>query len=354
MSVRAEPPVNVWSTRDVLPEQRLAFYSDLLSSLLDPMAVARTPDAPFDAQLTATALGPLTLIHGTSSAHACVRDATHLSKSTERKFHLILNRGSGWNLRHRDAIHLNRGDAVLLDSRLGHYFEFCQPFDIVHLVIPEDWLSRWLPDPAALAGRPISCDGSWGRALTSFVSQLSPDTIHQAPLPVDMILDHVGALFALYAGEMSGRQNPPALQHRQLRDQLQESIAQHCTQCTLVAEDIAHGLNISVRTLHRALAACGQTFGELLMAARVTLATRMLESPLMARLTIAEIGRRSGFADPSHFARVFRRHTGMTPVHARVGRVTPALVRDQNRCHGSAGEFGAGKQNEGEWTKADG
>ncbi len=40
-------------------------------------------------------------------------------------------------------------------------------------------------------------------------------------------------------------------------------------------------------------------------------------SVLMTRVIII---RHEGFADPSHLARVFRRHTGMTPAHARGGR----------------------------------
>ena len=58
---------------------------------------------------------------------------------------------------------------------------------------------------------------------------------------------------------------------------------------------------MSKRTLHRALAACGETFGAMLIQARVDLAVRMLRSPLFDRVTTAEIGRRAGFSDASHF-----------------------------------------------------
>lgn len=57
---------------------------------------------------------------------------------------------------------------------------------------------------------------------------------------------------------------------------------------------VASSLDMSRRTLHRALAACGETFGAILIQARVDLAARMLQSPLLDRLTMAEIGRRAG------------------------------------------------------------
>jgi AraC-like DNA-binding protein len=78
-------------------------------------------------------------------------------------------------------------------------------------------------------------------------------------------------------------------------------------------------LNISTRTLHRNLAAFGETFGAKLIAARADVAVRMLESPLFRRLTVAEIGRRSGFADASHFSRVLRSRTGRSPTQLRGG-----------------------------------
>ena len=43
-------------------------------------------------------------------------------------------------------------------------------------------------------------------------------------------------------------------------------------------------------------------------------------APLFNRITTAEIGRRSGFSDASHFTKVLRRHTGQTPRQMRRGR----------------------------------
>jgi len=102
-----------------------------------------------------------------------------------------------------------------------------------------------------------------------------------------------------------------------LRDQVYDHIRQRCPETSLQAADIASSLHISARTLHRALAASGETFGETLIQARVDLACRMLQSPLFDRVTTAEIGRRAGFPDASHFGKVLRRHTGKTPLHMR-------------------------------------
>lgn len=318
-STAPSAPVHRWSTDDVPEAQRLDYYADALTSAIDPMGVARRIEGRFDAEITATSLGPIDVIRGIGSAHACVRTARDVARSGERNFHLILNRSSSWQLAHRTPVQLRPGDAVLLDARLGHHIDFLAPFDVVHLKLPEAWLSRWLADPGQAAGRAIAGDAGWGRALSAFMAQLSPEAAAQPPLPATLIADQLGGLLALCAGEIGPSPTPSARIQRALRDRIHECVVQRCTEFALVAADVATTLQVSPRTLHRCLAACSQTFGGMLMAARVELALRMLESPLLARLTTAEIGRRAGFSDASHFARVFRRHTGSTPAQVRLG-----------------------------------
>lgn len=77
---------------------------------------------------------------------------------------------------------------------------------------------------------------------------------------------------------------------------------------------------MSTRTLHRTLASCGETFGSMLIEARVDLAVRMLQSTLFDRVTTAETGRRAGFSDASHFVKVLRRRRGQTPLRMRRAR----------------------------------
>lgn len=305
------PRIHYWSTRDVPEPQQMDYYASVLSSAVDPMGVTKRVRGSFEAHVESTALGPISLIHGRGASHDCVRDQRDIARSTGRNFHLIINTGSVWRVDHRDRIKLRRGDAVLLDSRYGYRLDFIDPFENVHLKLPEEWLTRWIPNADAIVGRPIPFDSSWGRAFTAFISQLTPEFVVAAPLPHGVIVDHVGALFALYASEISGRTNKPA--DRTLRDRIEEIIVQRCTEFSLGAQDVADALGISTRTLHRSLASCQQTFGASLMAARVDLATRMLESPLFRRLTTNEIGRRAGFSDASHFARVYRRLRGRTP-----------------------------------------
>ena len=81
----------------------------------------------------------------------------------------------------------------------------------------------------------------------------------------------------------------------------------------LSASEVAAACGISLRTLHRAFAAQGTSFACELMRERTAPAARMLAERRFRNLTVAEIGRRCGFADGSHFARQFRRWHGQGP-----------------------------------------
>ena len=66
----------------------------------------------------------------------------------------------------------------------------------------------------------------------------------------------------------------------------------------------------SVRTLQRRLAQCGLTYSHLVQQARFEVAAALLQDP---DTKIIDIALSVGYGDPSHFARAFRRLTGVSP-----------------------------------------
>ena len=105
-----------------------------------------------------------------------------------------------------------------------------------------------------------------------------------------------------------------------MHDQVCDHIKQRCPDTSLRAADIAsvaqhiHSNSASgTRSLWRNLR------GDADSSARQR-RLRMLQSLLFDRVTTAEIGRRAGFSDASHFTRVVRRRTGQTPHQMRRAR----------------------------------
>ena len=92
-------------------------------------------------------------------------------------------------------------------------------------------------------------------------------------------------------------------------------------------EDAAYSMGMSASYFARKVKAeTGATFLEKLTELRVSRAKRRLDT---TALTVGEIGRGVGYADPNYFVKVFKRATGMTPSEYRA-----AGVREQGAGSG--------------------
>ncbi len=259
------------------------------------------------------ALGPLTLEHVDSLLGAS--QATDASEGNGG-YHLLFNHGVPRQLPGPAHRTLNTHEAVVLDEAMFSRFAITQSTGLMHWVLPADWMHDIISSPRHLLGNPMRAPCKWSVALNAFLSQLSADVIRAGPVTPARLAVQIGTLLALIAesAQKDKRQTPL---HPDLHDQARTRIAERCCDVDINAADVARSLGISSRTLHRSLAHHGKTFGELLMASRIQLSERMLSSPNLRRLSIAEIGRRAGFKDPSHFAKVFRRLRGISPTEAQ-------------------------------------
>ena len=237
-------------------------------------------------------------------------------RTYQRDFGLNLVSSGLCNAIHGTRNRLSPGDLMFTDSRHPFDFDFLTSWRHCPVRLSEQFVRRWVSNPIVLGGRSL-CDSQWGRVLASYVAQLSPEFVANAPLPQAVLIDQLGALLALAANERSGSRAASTPVERSVRDRVYDHIRQRCADTSLQAADIAGSLHISTRTLHRALGVSGDTFGAMLIQARVDLAVRMLQSPLFERVTTGEIGRRSGFSDASHFVKALRRRTGRTPLQMR-------------------------------------
>ena len=310
-------PIVRLSTRDIAPADRLN-YANWILSVADgaaPTEVSAGDPSEFELEATALELPAVTIVAMSGSPQHSVR-RFGTCRTVDRTFGLDLIFSGSWHVTHGTRFRLGPGDLHFTDSRHPFDYDFLTNWKDVYVRLSEQFVRRWVRNPIVLGERPLG-DSQWGRVLASYVAQLSPEFVVRAPLPQAVLIDQLGALLALTASERSGSRAVSTPAERSVRDHVYDHIRQRCADTSLQAADIASSLNISTRTLHRALGACGDTFGATLIQARVDLAVRMLQSPLFDRVTTAEIGRRAGFSDASHFVKAVRRRTGQTPLQMR-------------------------------------
>jgi AraC-like DNA-binding protein len=325
-----------WSTDDVAARDRFDFYASALSSAIAPMSVERPPAQDFSAEMVMSDLGGMSVVRQRGSAHRCFAASSHVARNEgEHNYHLLVNIRSGWDVDMLGRVRMAPGEVIVTDSSMPWDIDIGSDYEFVHLKMGESWLRQWLSQPAALVGRRIAADSAWGRALASFVAPLSQDFLEKSPLPVSMVVDHVGSLLALAAQDMQLVPAPAPMQRAEhaLLDRIKDCMRQLCSSPTLTATEVATAVDISLRTFHRSFQRAGETFGNTLTQMRCVYAIRMLQSPLFRRVGVGEIARRAGFCDVSHFARVVRSRTGLTPSQIRKGEVASHLDEEVAEGH---------------------
>jgi len=305
-----------WSTGDLPQGQRVDYWADLLSNTLAPMRIRSFDAKNFGADITVASLGEVSVAAQSGSAHNCYSTEQDLGRRSADTLHLVMS-DSSWDLTHRGNQRMQPGDLALVDTRNAYDIKTLSDARYLNVTMTRDWVQHWAPDLNELAGQRVGAVSAWGYALSSYVRQLTPQFIVNAPLPDAVLADQIGALLALTADGMRGATPAAPIRTRPLRERIRDCIAQRCAEPELTAVQVAASIGISPRTLHRAFAAFGETFGQHLLEMRIQVALRMLTARSFSRFTTAEIGRRAGFSDASHFARILRRQTGRTPLQIR-------------------------------------
>lgn len=306
-----------WSTVDVPASKRLDYFAAAVSEAVLPMGIDQADPDDFFAELSFARLADIGVTNARGNAHSSFRGRSELARSCDQGFNLLMSTRTSWIADHRGGVRMAPRDVLVIDARYPIRISVATTFDAVNISVPEAWLRRWLPDPCMLAARRIAGDSLWGLALSTYLSSLSPELAAAPPLPLTLMADQVGSLLALTACNMQGSAPAAGRAVVSLRERVIDRIRERCAEQGLTAAGVATSLNVSLRTLHRALASGQDTFGGVLMNARAAAALRMLRSPLFKRLTIEEIGCRAGFLSASHFSHVIRSRTGRTPRQVR-------------------------------------
>jgi AraC family transcriptional activator of tynA and feaB len=270
----------------------------------------------FDGRVTRVGIGELGFHQVVAQAQDVFRTRTGIARGSRHPYYLIAQRERNWHVRQDGRLlQLRPGDLVLLDSSRPYELHFPERFSVMSIQLPRAFVGRWLLQAEGPAPRLVSRDRGWGAPLAAMCLQLAEAPLAAAHYPAELLSDHLGALLA---AALEPAAATPACTP-DLVDRATTYLRERLPQPGLFAQAAADALGISVRSLHRAFAARGLTFAATLRRLRLEAAQALLAQPRLARLSIAEIGRRSGFADASHFVREFRAATGTTPDRWRKG-----------------------------------
>jgi len=305
--VNVDPPIQNFSTRNLSKGARFDCWMHILQDSLWQVTDWRDVPDDFNVDLKTARFGGLTTIAERMTAHHSLRTKSDVERSSERSCHIFLGLKQPWAFTHMGRHErLEQGDVVIMGEGT-HETHVPTGFEGIIIKCPESWMKTWLPEPSAIAGRAIRRDTAWGAVLSPMLSQLTPEFVVNAPLPKPVLVDQLGAVLALVAGTDKDRGMRDTL------DRVRKCIRERCSDQGLTANDVASALNIPTRALHQALRTGQTAFGTELVRARAEVAVHLL-STTKDRRTLNEIAQKAGFSNMSHFSRVVRLHTGVSPL----------------------------------------
>ena len=227
------------STRDVAPADRLSYASWILDSALAPSVLSTPTPSEYKLDVSALALPSIAIVAAGGSPSRSIRGPSEIRRSSQRYFALALvPGGSSRNFTSVTRDRFGPGDLIFYDSRNNQDCNLLSHWSGLNLQLSEQFVRRCVPNPSVLSGRRIG-DSQWGRVLASYVAQLSPEFVVQAPLPQGVLIDQLGALLALTASELSGRRAVSTPTERSARDHVYDRIRQRCADTSLQAADVA-------------------------------------------------------------------------------------------------------------------
>lgn len=307
-----------WSTDGVAPRDRLDYWIGAVCDCFLDMDVSSARPAEFQARISSQPLQSLTFNQVQGSPQDVRRTRRGIARAERNFYYLVCKEEAPCDIEQQvgSRAHLLPGDLVLIDSRSPYRLSFPDVVDCWSVELPIDWLEQWLPDAERQLGRRIDGREGFGSALSAYLRELGRSLQAGAcRLPPALLADQLGALLALSLPGAAAQREEAGLPAMAAR--IEACLAERFSEPGLTAAEVAHALGISARTLHRALGQAGHSFAQRLLQHRLRAALRMLRSPAFARVTTAEIGRRAGWPDASHFTRVCRRWLGATPASLR-------------------------------------
>jgi len=306
----------VVSTETLSPSDGVQMWRDVVCRSLVALDVTPAEPERFFGRIATAELGRLTMTDITSRPQDAHRTQRLISHDQQRYLKIgLLAEGRCVVTQHGREAQLGSGDLVCYETGAPYAFHMQTPFRLGVFMIPaagaEHRIRRFEKATAILVAGNTGLGGVISNTLRSLLA--GTDASADATLAGMHIGEAVTNLAAALAAELTGLTPDENAARTALTGHIRAFIERNLTDPNLSPGTIAAGVNISVRYLYKLFEQDGVTVSEWIRNRRLDNTVRDLADPHLAHRTIAGIGARWGFRDPTHLSRVFRAREGISP-----------------------------------------
>ncbi|RKP51783.1 helix-turn-helix domain-containing protein [Pararobbsia silviterrae] len=208
------------------------------------------------------------------------------------------------------------GDISFRSTARPSSVRFDEAARLVALRVPRERLDGQMGIIGAIGPRVCAHDSRFARVVHTFVEQLVPCFFEASFEPVAALEQ---SLLMLLATTYCVTRAPalPAAPRRLATERRWQTLVAHIdaqlSQTELSPASCARALNLSTRSVYALFAERQLRFSHYVLDKRLELGRMQLEDARLARMSIAALAYRCGFANAAHFSRVFTHRYGMPP-----------------------------------------
>jgi AraC-like DNA-binding protein len=306
-NIRAMPIA--YSTADVELPQRFAYWHEVVCRHCIPAASRTLTNVCFDAQLAVHEVGPLTVSTMRAPEHWWGREPQHLRTQPDDDLWIAFGDGEGVMAQNGHEAIIRGGNLLFYDA--GRAFE-CQltPREVFLVRIPRESLLQRFAGAERWVGHAMGENEPGVAPLRAMLLEAAQaDFVASGAATVAR---YGNTLIDLLAVSLEMRDGAGANKaQRDLHARVQAYIQRHLDAPDLSLDLLAQAHGVSPRTVTRAFARHGQTAMGAVWRARLAASHAALIQGRVASVTDAAF--QHGFADLSHFSRVFRQAYGCAP-----------------------------------------
>jgi AraC family transcriptional activator of tynA and feaB len=278
----------------------------------------------FDARVSRLALGDAALVDFACGRGRGRRTRRELAQTPPDLVGILAMRQGSLGLTlNGSSMLLGPGQLVVWDGNVPGSFDAIGPIVKRTLVIPRARLQAAFPRLNDVVGRVLPADSAPLQLFNAFL-----ETIAERGPALDGASRAAAGDAAIELARLAlgaGLPSRPQPLREAIVLQVRRYIDAHLQEPRLSPGTVATAHAISVRTLHEAFEATGESVGTLVRRRRLERCYADLSLP--SDDTVADIARRWGFRDSSYFSRAFRRRYGFAPRELQATRAGSTSAR---------------------------